>query len=325
MNMSSYVFSKPVLLFFICFAWLLPANAVYPERPIRIVLGSGPGGLADVTTRLIAQKLSDRLGQPVVVENRSGAGGITAAQSVLSAPADGYSLFIMVTGNTIAHSLLKLVPINVEKDFTPITSVAFFDILVLVKGDSNIKNLNDLRTLAASKPGGINIGTTNTGSVQNLSAHLFSSVTGIKSSVIPYKTSGEIFIGLVRGDIDAGFDAYTSMKAGVDSGQVRPIVSSGATRAVARPQVATMKEMGFQTYEVIGWNSIFAVAGTPPSVIQLLNRHIVEILALPDVKQRFLELGAEAQSGTPQEMANLLKSDLDKWANVIKKANIEKQ
>ncbi|GAA4330355.1 tripartite tricarboxylate transporter substrate binding protein [Pigmentiphaga soli] len=309
------------------FACMLPAAraADYPTRPIRIVLGSGAGGLADVTTRLLAQKLAERLGQSVVVENKPGAGGITATDTVAKSAPDGYTLMVMVTGNTIAKSLLKSLPYDLEKDFTPIGSIAFFDLLLLVRNDGPLRTLDDLRKLAASRPGGINVGTTSTGSVQNLTAHLFGSRTGMKISIIPYKTSGEILIGLMRGDVDIGFDAYTSLKSGIDSHQIRAIASTGPQRSDMLPAVPTMKELGLKDYEVIGWNSLYAPAGTPPQVVALLNRNIGEILALPDVRKRFLELGVEARAGTPQEMARLMKSNIDQWAAVIKSAGIEQQ
>lgn len=301
------------------------AQDAYPSKPIRIVLGSGVGGLADVTTRLVGQKLAERLGQQVVVENKPGAGGITATQSVATAAPDGYTLMVMVTGNTIAKSLLKSLPFDLERDFTPITSVAFFDLLLLVKNDSPLKNINDLRSLAIKKPGGINIGTTSIGSVQNLTAHLFTSMTGMKTSIIPYKTSGDILIGLMRGDIDIGFDAYTSLRAGIDSHQIRAIASTGPARSSTLPDVPTMKEYGMKDYEVIGWNSLYAPAGTPPEVVALLNRHVNEIIAMPEVRKRFNELGAEPKAGTAREMGNLMKNNIDKWSTVIKRAGIEQQ
>lgn len=301
------------------------AQDKYPSRPIRMVLGSGAGGLADVTTREMGQKLGERLGQAVVIDNKPGAGGITATQSVATSAPDGYTLMVMVTGNTIAKSLLKSLPYDLEKDFVPITSVAFFDVLALVKNDSPLKTIDDLRALGAKKPGGINIGTTSTGSVQNLTAHLFASQAGVKTSIIPYKTSGDVLIALIRGDVDLGFDAYTSLKSGVDSHQIRPIGSSGSVRSAVLPAVPTMKELGLKNFEVIGWNSIFAPAGTPPAVVTLLNKQINEIVALPEVRKKFIEMGADPKAGTPQEMAKLFKQNIDMFAEVIRTAGIETQ
>ena len=297
----------------------------YPTKPIRVMIGSGAGGLADVTTRLVGQKLTERLGQPVVVENRPSAGGILATQAVATAAPDGHTLMVMVTGNAASKSLLKSLPYDLEKDFAPITSVAFFDLLVLVKSDSPLKSIADVVALAKSKPGGLNVATTSTGSVQNLTGHLLVAATGVKANIITYKTSGDMLGSVLRGDTEFAIDAYTSLKAAIVGKQLRPIVSTGPARSQSLPEVPTMKESGYKDFEMIGWNSLFAPAGTPPATIALLNKHVREILALPDVQKRFLELGVEAKAGTPEEMGALFKSTIDKFADAVKRAGIEKQ
>ena len=301
------------------------AQGAYPNKPIRFLLGSGPGGLADVTTRLVGQKLSERFGQAVVVENRPSAGGVLATQAVATSAPDGHTLMVMVSGNAISKSLLKSLPYDLEKDFVPVTSVAFFDLLVLVKQDSPHKNVADLLNAPRTKQQGINIGSTNTGAVQNLTAHLFASTTGVKGSIIPYKTSGDMLGALLRGDVDIALDAYTSLKGAIDSKQIRALASSGPTRSRLLPDVPTMKESGFADFEVIGWNSIFAPAKTPPAVIATLNKAIVEIVAQPDVQKRFLEIGAEPRTGTPEEMGAFFRRDIQKFEAVIKRAGIERQ
>src|SRR5687768_202625 len=257
----------------------------YPTKPIRVMIGSGAGGLADVTTRLVGQKLGDRLGQPVVVENRPSAGGILATQAVATAAPDGHTLMVMVTGNAASKSLLKTLPYDLEKDFAPVTSVAFFDLVALAK----------------TKPGGLNVATTSTGSVQNLTGHLLVAATGVKANIITYKTSGDMLGSVLRGDTEFAIDAYTSLKAAITAKQLRPIVSTGPARSQALAEVPTMKEAGYKDFEMTGWNSLFAPAGTPPATITLLNRHVREILALPDVQKRFLDLGVEAKASTPEE------------------------
>lgn len=301
------------------------AQAGYPSRPISILIGSGAGGLADVTTRLVGQKLTERLGQPVVVENRPSAGGILATQAVATAAPDGYTLLVMVTGNAASKSLLKSLPYDLEKDFAPITSVAFFDLLLLVKGSSELKNMADVLSLASKKPGGVNLASTSTGSIQNLTAHLFNSTTGIKASIITYKTSGDMLSSLLRGDVDFAFDAYTSLKSPIDARQLRAVVSTGPRRSQSLPDVATMKESGFKDFEVTGWNSLFAPAGTPPATIALLNKHVAEIIALAEIRKRFLDLGVEARASTPAEMGALLKNNIEKFAEAVLRAGIQKQ
>jgi tripartite-type tricarboxylate transporter receptor subunit TctC len=297
----------------------------FPTKPLKIVLGTGPGGLADVTTRLVGQKLSERLGQPVVIENRPGAGGIAAAQSVLAAPADGHTIFVMLGGNAISRSLLKSQPFDLEKDFAPITSVAFFDLLLLVKGDAPFRSVQDLLAAAKAKPGGIGVGTTSVGSIQSLAALLLASTTGMKANMIPYKTSGDIMAAVLRGDVEFGIDAYASLKGGIDSGQLRAVVATGAARSPMQPNVPTMKESGIAGYEVTSWNSFFTGAGAPPAAIATLNRHVGEILQQADVRKRFVDIGAEPRASTPEQMGAFLKQSIEQWAAVIERAGIPKQ
>ncbi len=297
----------------------------YPTKPVRVMIGSGAGGLGDVTTRLVGQKLSERIGQPVVVENRPSAGGILATQAVATAAPDGHTLMVMVTGNAASKSLLKSLPYDLEKDFAPITSVAFFDLLVLVKADSPLKTIADVVALARTRPAGLNIATTSTGSIQNLTGHLLVAATGVKANIITYKTSGDMLGSVLRGDTEFAIDAYTSLKAAITAKQLRAVVSSGPTRSQLLADVPTMKEAGYKDFEMTGWNSLFAPAGTPPATIALLNRHVREILALPDVQKRFLDLGVEARASTPEEMGQLFKSTIDKFADAVQRAGIQKQ
>jgi tripartite-type tricarboxylate transporter receptor subunit TctC len=301
------------------------AQVAFPTKPIRIILGSGAGGFADVATRLVAQKLSERLGQAVFVENRPGAGGITGAQAMLAAPPDGHTIFVMVGGNAIAKALLPSLPFDLEKDFAPISTVSFFDLLLLTRKDSPLKTAADIVALAETKPGGVSIGTTSTGSIQSLTAYLLTSTMGIKGTIVPYKTSADIMSGIHRGDVDIGIDAYARLKAVIDSGQLRAVVATGATRSPMQPNVPTMREAGYKGFEVSSWNGFFTAAGTPPSTIATLNKAIRDILATPEMRKRFIDLGAEPRASTPEEAGALLKENIDRWGAVVVKAGIPKQ
>jgi tripartite-type tricarboxylate transporter receptor subunit TctC len=261
----------------------------------------------------------------VVVENRPSAGGILATQAVATAAPDGHTLMVMVTGNAASKSLLKTLPYDLEKDFAPVTSVAFFELLVLVKNDSPLKSIADVVALAKAKPGGLNVATTSTGSIQNLTGHLLVAATGVKANIITYKTSGDMLGSVLRGDTEFAIDAYTSLKAAITAKQLRPIVATGPARSQTLAEVPTMKEAGYKDFEMTGWNSLFAPAGTPPATIALLNKHVREILALPDVQKRFLDLGVEAKASTPEEMGRLFKSTIDKFADAVQRAGIQKQ
>lgn len=306
-------------------ASLQPASAQsgYPNKPIRLIVGFGAGGLADITMRLVSEKLSERLGQRVIVENRPGAGGGVAAQAAASSPADGYTLIVLSIGTAISVSLMKSLPFDPLKDFVPISSVAFFDLLLLVNANSPIKTLNELLTDARSKGVAFNIGTINPGSSQNLSAELFKTTAKVDASIIPHKTTPETLASLTRNDVTMVVESYAALKGAIDSGQARPVASTGKQRSL--PNVPTAEESGLPGYDVVGWNAIFAPTGTPKEVVELLNKHIVAVMALPEVRERILKLGTEPRASTPEELGALLRHDIKKWADVIEKAKIEKR
>lgn len=298
------------------------AQPSYPNKPIRLIVGFGAGGLADITMRLVTDKLSERLGQRVVVENRPGAGGGVAAQAAASAPADGYTLIVLSIGTAISVSLMKSLPFDPLKDFAPISSVAFFDLLLLVNANSPIKTLNDLLADARAKGNRFTIGTINPGSSQNLSAELFKTTAKVDATIIPHKTTPETLAALTRGDVTMVVESYAALKGAIDGGQARAVASTGKTRSL--PNVPTAEESGLPGYDVVGWNAIFAPSGTPREVVALLNKHIVEVMAMPDVRERILKLGTEPRASTPEELGALLRHDIKKWGDVIAAAKLEK-
>lgn len=297
----------------------------FPNRPIRIVIGFGPGGLADVTMRIVAQKLTDLTGQQVIVENKPGAGGVLAANTVTSARPDGYTLLVMTNGTAISRALFKSLAFDPVADFRPISTVAYFDVLVLVKGDSPMRTLADVLAEGKAKAGNFNMGTINPGSTQNLTGELFKAKAGLTGAVVPFRTTPDVLTALVRGDIDVGFETYTALKAQIDSGMIRAVAGTGETRSPILPNIPTAKEAGMPDYIVVGWNALVAPAQTPPEVIDILHRHIKTVVEMPDVKQRFLDLGSEAASSTPQQLGDRLKADIAKWNAVIDQAKIERQ
>jgi tripartite-type tricarboxylate transporter receptor subunit TctC len=309
----------------VALAWgSLPAlgQTRYPSQPVKVIVPFAPGGLADISMRLIAQKLTERLGQSVIVENRPGAGGVVAGNAVLNAPRDGHTLILFANGTAIAKTLFKL-PFDPVADFIPVSSMAWFDLVLLVKGDGPLKTVADVQ--AAAKTRSLNLGSINPGSTQNLSAELFKTQANINAAVVPFKSTPEVVTGILRGDIDVGFESYATVKGQVDAGQLRVIAVSGTTRAPWLPQTPTVRESGIASYDVTGWNALFAPAGTPPEAVQLLNRHINEVVQLPDVKNRLLELGTLARGNTSGEMAGQFSSDIAKWAEVIKRAGLQVQ
>jgi tripartite-type tricarboxylate transporter receptor subunit TctC len=301
------------------------AQAAYPDKPVRIVLPFAPGGVADITARIVAEKLSDKLGQRFLVENQAGAGGITAARTVISSPPDGYTLALLSNGTAVSVSLFKKLPFDPLKDFAAISSLGTFDFIFATSADAPYKTLADFVAAAKEKPGTLNVGTINVGSTQNLSAELFKTAAGIDFAIIPYRGTPEIQVGLLQGNVALTIDSYSAMKGNIASGKLRALASSGPKRSEATPDIATVAEGGVAGYDVVSWNALFAPAATPPEIIKTLNDALTEILADADVKKRMLDLGVEARASTPQQISDRLKADIEKWGKVIDKAGIPKQ
>lgn len=305
----------------------LPAVAsaqTYPTKAVRIVVPFGPGGVADVTARVVAQKLSERMGQQFIVENKPGAGGIAAAQTVTQAKPDGYTLFLISNGTAVSVSLFKSLPFNPVKDFDPVSTLAFFSLAIVTHNDLKINSVKEL--LDAGKSGSkLNVGTISIGSTQHLAAELFKSTTGLDFTVVPYKSSGDVIIGLKANDVQFAFDILSPLMPHIKSGWMKPLAVTSERRFPGLPNVPTVIESGLQGYNVSSWNGIAARAGTPGPIIERLNKEINTVMGMPDVKQKLLELGVEAQAGSPEALRQLLVSDIDKWKSVVERAKIEKQ
>jgi tripartite-type tricarboxylate transporter receptor subunit TctC len=300
------------------------ARAEFPDRPIRIVVPFGPGGLADIAMRHLGQKLTESTGQQVVIENRPSAGGVLAAAAVTSAAPDGYTLFVLSSGIAISRSVMKTLPFDPVVAFTPVSTVAFFDLLLLVKGNSPLRTVADALASARAAPDKFNIGTINRGSTQNTTAELLRSVTGVKMAIVPFRSTGEVATALLRGDVTIAVESYAALKAQIDEGALRAIAGTGEARSALLANVPTLRESGIAA-EVVGWNALVAPAGTPAEVVATLNRYVRAVVESPEFRQRMRELGTEARSSTPQELGARLKADIEKWAIVVKQAGIEPQ
>jgi tripartite-type tricarboxylate transporter receptor subunit TctC len=297
----------------------------YPNKAVRIVVPFAAGGVADITARIVAEKLGDKLGQRFYVENQPGAGGIAAARTVIASPPDGHTLALVTNGTAISVSLFKQLPYDPLKDFTPISSLGFFDFVLATSANSPFKTLADFVVAAKAKPGTLNVGTINIGSTQNLSAELLKTTAGIDFVIVPFRGTPEVLVSLLQGNIALMIDGYSTIKGNLADGKIRALAVSGAARSESTPDIPGAQEAGVADYDVISWNALFAPAGTPPEIVKALNDALHEILADADVKKRLLELGIEARAGMPSEIAARLKSDIDKWQKVIEKAGIQKQ
>jgi len=309
-------------------AFLMPQIAHaqnYPNRPVRLILPFGAGGVADVTARIVTEKLGEKLGQRFIIENMPGAGGITAARAVLSSSPDGYTLALLSNGTAISVSLFKSPRFDPLTDFVPVSSMGYFDFIFVTQVGSPYRTLADVIKTAKEKPGSLNVGTINVGSTQNLSAQLFKSTAGVDVTIVPFRSSPDVLIALLRGDIQMAIENYSAVQSHITDKAVTAVSSSGLVRTSFLPDVPTVKEAGGGEFEARSWNAIFAPKGTPPEVIKTLNAALREVLDAPDLKKRALELGIEAKASTPAEIHARLKDDIEKWAKVIERAGIEKQ
>jgi len=301
------------------------ADTKYPSKPVRIVLPFAAGGVADITARVIAERLGVKLGGRFYVENQPGAGGIAAARTVISSPPDGHTLALLSNGTAISVSLFNTLPYDPLKDFVPISSLGYFDFIFATGADSPFKTLADLIAAARAKPGSLNVGTINVGSTQNLSAELFKTAAGLDFVIIPHRSTPEVLVSTMQGNLGLMIDSYSAMKGNLADGKIRALAATGPARSASPPDIPTVLESGVAGYDVVSWNALFAPSATPPEIVKTLNRALQDILAEPEVKKRLLELGIEARASTPEEISARLKSDIDKWRKVIEKAGVQKQ
>lgn len=293
-------------------AWL-PAFAgrtawaqAWPSKAVRIVVPFGAGGIADLTARTVGEALAARIGQPVIIDNKPGAGGVSAGEAVAHAEADGHTLLLVSNGTAVSAGLFKHLPFDALKDFAPVSLVGVFEIAVLVAAASPLKTLADLAAATKAKPGKLNIATVNAGSTQNLAAELLKTSAGIDAQVVPFNGTPAVVTALRGGQVDAAVEIL---------GPVKTQVTAGALRVLA-----TMSQFG-----VSSWNGLAAPARTPAAVVDKINRDVQAVLALPAVKQKLAALDVEARGGTPRQLGELLASETRRWGGVIARAGIARQ
>ena len=289
------------------------AQSDYPNRPIQLIVPYGAGGVADVGMRLMADKLSIRLKQNVVIENRPGAAGIVAAKAVATAAPDGYSVLMTGNNNAIAVALFKSLPYDILKDFASTSTVSFFDLLIVANAGSPLKSLQDVIKSAKANPGKLNIGTINPGSTQNLAAELFKNVTDIKVQVVPFRTSADMATALLRGDLDVMFEFFTAAHGLLTDNKVVALASTGPKRSAYLPEVPTAQEAGIKDFEVLSWNGLSVPAATPKPVVQRLYAEIDAIVKEPDVAAEIGKRGFEPSAdGPPDELALFVQREIER-------------
>ena len=306
------------------FASLALAQA-FPTKPIRIIVPFGAGGIADITARTVAQSMSETLGQQVLVDNRPGAGGIVASEAVAKALPDGYTLLLMSNGTAVSAGLFKTLPFDPVRDFATVSTLGFFDIALVTGTESRFKTLAELIAFGRANPGKLNIGTINIGSTQNLAGELFKSSAGIDAQIVPFKGTPALITALRGGEIDLAVEILGPVMAQISAKAVRVLAVMGDKRFDGLPEVPTVREAGIANFSVASWNALAAPAKTPRDVIARLNREVAAAVNSPAVRQRLKELGVDARAGTPDQLNDLLASEIKRWTEVINRARIEKQ
>jgi len=303
----------------------MPAIAqTFPSKPIRIVVPFGAGGVADLTARTVAQKMSESMGQAVVIENKPGAGGVAAGDAVAKADPDGHTLLLMSNGTAVSAGLFKSLPFDAVRDFAPISTLGYFDIAVLTAADAPFKSMAELLAYAKANPGKLNVGTINIGSTQNLAAELFKTRAGLDFLIVPFNGTPAVTTALRGKQVDVAVEILGPMMGQVQSKAVRVLAVMGDTRASQLPDVPTLIQSGVANFDVSSWNALAAPAKTPKEVIARLNMEVQAAVNSPDVKKKLYELNVEAKGSTPEQLGNLLQSDIKRWSEVITRAGVPK-
>jgi tripartite-type tricarboxylate transporter receptor subunit TctC len=303
-----------------------PARAEdYPSRPIRFLQGFVPGGNADVLSRVLGEKLSEALGQPVVPEARPGAGGNLATDIVAKAPPDGYTIVLLTTGHVISSALYKSLPFDANTDLQYISTVSDFPFLFVVRADSKYNSMADIVTAAKAKDGAVSFGSAGVGTGQHLTGELFASSVGVKLTHVPYRGDSGAVTGALSGDVDFSIAPATAVSGNIAAGALRALGTSGAARWDQLPDVPTIAETVAPAFEVLAWTGVATTKGVPRPVVDRLNAELRKILAMPQVKKRLAELGSTARSSSPEEMTERVRVQIARWNKVIDAAGIQRQ
>jgi tripartite-type tricarboxylate transporter receptor subunit TctC len=299
-----------------CAAPAAPAQA-YPAKPIRLIVGFTPGGGVDINARLLGPKITEYLGQQVIIENRPGAGTNIANEYVAKSPPDGYTLLINTAALAINLSLYRKVAYE-ARDFAPVSVLSMSPNILVVHASVPVKTVKEFVALARSRPGQINFSSAGAGTTQHLSGELFNLRAGIKTVHVPYKGSAPSLTAVISGEVELTYANIPAISAHVKSGRLRPIANLGPKRSDQLPQVPTMKEAGVTGVEVTVWYGIFAPAATPRDVTAKLADTIARTARAPDIRQKLLDLGAEPVGNTPEEFGKLFREEVTRWAEVVR-------
>ena len=310
-------------------ATLLMASAAqaqtYPNRAIRIITPFAAGAVSDISLRFVAEKLSAKLGVPVIVDNQQGAGGISAGRQAAAAPADGYTLTLLSNATAVSAGLFKKLPFDPRTDFVPVLGISDFEYLFVTNSASPYKSLKEFMTAAAAKPGTLNVGTSAAGTSNHLTALLFKTAAKLDFVVVPYRGASELAVALLRNDLDMVINAYGGLRQGIEKGDIRVLATSTLARVPQFPDVPTVQELGVTGFDVSSWNGLYAPAKTPPEIVAKLTAAMREVMKEPEMAKRFADLGLTVRPFEPQELDRRMKVEIERWSKVIEEAGIERQ
>lgn len=298
------------------------AQTVFPSKPMRVILPFPPGGSTDPLARLIAQKLSDNLGQPVIVDNKPGAATVIGTQELLKAPADGHTLLYTASTHVLNALLMASLPFDSFKDFQPVAHIVRSEFMLVVHPSVPAANLQEFIALAKSKPGAINYATSGNGNPNHLAGEYFAQTAGVKLTNVPYKGGGPAINDLLGGQVQAMFSVPTAVIGHVKAGKLKALAHTG-DKPLPGLNVPTFAQAGLPAFELNSWNGVFVAAGTPKPLVDKLSAEIGRILALPDVREKFAAQGQDPHFLNAEQFAAMLASDRQKYAGIIKAANIK--
>lgn len=329
--MNRSIFTKPyrvalflMVLLNVLFHAHVNAQAAYPDRPIKLVVPYPPGGTTDLLARTLAPRLSERLGQPILIENRAGAGGVIGSQVVAKSVADGYTL---VFGSIASHGILPAIqtpqPYDPLKDFAPVSLVAITPNVLLANVTAPAKNVAELIALAKSQPGKLNFGSTSLGGSPHMSGELLKSQAKIQMVHVPYKGGAPMLVDLMGGQILYAFDNLPSSIQHIRSGKVKALAVTTAKRWPYAPEIPTMAEAGLSGYESSAWFGLLAPGNTPKGIVELLHKHVSAILKQPEVEKIYLEQGAMPIGNSPEDFSRFISAEMQKWKTVVSDTGVK--
>ncbi|MGQ0525189.1 MAG: Bug family tripartite tricarboxylate transporter substrate binding protein [Betaproteobacteria bacterium] len=322
------LYSRLTIAGLVAAAFVVPVShaqtETYPSRPVRMIVPFPPGGSTDIMARVVAQKLTEKLGQQVIVDNRGGAGGTIGMNIAAKAPPDGYTLMMSTSiTHTVGASLYSKLPYNVLTDFAPITLAASVPLLFVVNPGVPAKSVKELIQLAKAKPGQLNYASPGSGTSGHLAAEMFKSMAGVDIVHVPYKGGGPAVVDLIGGQVQVLILSAVATLPHVKTGKLRALAVTGLARSPKLPDIPTVSESGLPGYEVVLWYGVSAPAKTPASIVNRLNRDIVAIMQSPDMRERLASEAGEPVGNTPEQFEKIIRADVAKWSKIVKESGIK--